>query len=79
MLSRIGVTRGAINHLLSDDLDTMEVLVTQYKDDIKDFHSYLKATNKNLTNVNPPVQSRILICFDGFWVGWNDEFTAKLS
>ena len=56
MLTRIGVTRGAINHLLSDDLDTMEVLVTQYKDDIKGFHSYLKATNKNLTNTNPQVR-----------------------
>ena len=56
MLARIGVTRGAINHLLSDDLDTMEVLVTQYKDDINDFHSYLKATNKSLLNANPPVR-----------------------
>lgn len=56
MLARIGVTRGAINHLLSDDLDTMEVLVTQYKDDINDFHSYLKATNKSLQNANPPVR-----------------------
>ena len=56
MLNRIGVTAGARAHLLADDLDTMEVLVTQYKDDIKDFHSYLKATNKSMQNANPPVR-----------------------
>ena len=41
---RISVTRVSFNQLMADDI--MEVLVNQYKDDIKEFHTYLKTVNK---------------------------------
>ena len=56
MSSRIGVSQAGSNHLVSDDLDTMEVLVTQYKDNIKDFHTYLKTINKGARNAENPVR-----------------------
>ena len=56
MLTRIGVNRAIINHLVSDNLDTMEMLVTQYKDDIKDFYIDLKTINKGMQNADNPVR-----------------------
>ena len=56
MLARIGVNRAGINHLVSDDLGTMELLVTQYKDDIKDFHTYPKIINTGIQNADNSVR-----------------------
>ena len=66
MLQRIGVSRRCMDQLLSDDFDSMEVLVSQYKDDIKEFHTYLKNINKgamngdNPTRFSPVVMDRLL-------------------
>ena len=56
MLQRIGVSGRCMEQLLSDDFDSMEVVVNQYKDDIKEFHTYLRNINKGALNVNNPVR-----------------------
>ena len=66
MLQRIGVSRRCMDQRLSDNFDSMEVLVSQYKDDIKEFHTYLKNINKgamngdNPTRFSPVVMDRLL-------------------
>ena len=61
MLRRVGVNQAGIDQLLSDDFDTMEVLVEQYKDNINEFTSYLKTINKSNSPVrfSPVVSNRI--------------------
>ena len=56
MLVRIGVTRACINQLSTDDFDTMETIVQQYKGSISIFESYLKTINKSMNNNANPVR-----------------------
>ena len=56
MLQRIGVLRQCMDQLLADDFDSMEVVLNQYKDNIKEFNTYLKNINKGALNANNPVQ-----------------------
>ena len=66
MLQRIGVSRQCMDQLLADEFDSMEVVVNQYKDDIKEFNTYLKNINKGALNANnsvrfsPVVMDRLL-------------------
>ena len=62
MLQRIGVSRAAINHLQSDDFTSMEVIVSQYKNNIDEFVTYLKTVNKSSDNVrfSPVVSNRLI-------------------
>ena len=62
MLQQIGLNRAGIDQLLSDNFDTMEVLVGQYKDYVKEFTSYLKTINKSNSPVrfSPVVSNRIV-------------------
>ena len=61
MLQRIGVNQAGIEQLRSDDFDTMEVLVGQYKDNISEFTAYLRTINKSNSPVrfSPVVSNRI--------------------
>ena len=61
MLRRIGVNQAGIEQLQSDNFDTMEMLVGQYKDNISEFTSYLKTINKsnNLVRFFPVVTNRM--------------------
>ena len=45
-----------MDQLLADDFDSMEVVVNEYKDDIKEFKTYLKNINKGALNANNPVR-----------------------
>ena len=56
MLIRIGVSRACINQLEIDDFNTMKSIVTQYKEDIGDFETYLKTINKSMNNAANPVR-----------------------
>ena len=62
MLQRIGVSRAAITHLQTDDFTNMEVIVSQYKNDINEFVTYLKTVNKSSDNVrfSPVVTNRLV-------------------
>ena len=62
MLQRIGVSRAAITHLQTDDFTNMEVIVSQYKNDINEFVTYLKTVNKSSYNVrlSPVVTNRLV-------------------
>ena len=62
MLQQIGVSRAAITHLQADDFTNMEVIVSQYKNDINEFVMYLKAVNKSSDNVrfSPVVTNRLV-------------------
>ena len=56
MLGRIGLSRACIRQLSTDDFNTMETVVQQYKGSINAFETYLKSINKSMNNNENPVR-----------------------
>ena len=56
MLTMLGVSEAAKEILISDDLTSLQVLVSVYHDDLDSFQAYLKGLNKIYVNRNPPIR-----------------------